>query len=60
MVKSFQEKHCESANDTILALIDDLDEFVQDAISSDGRGHFLSSYDGEEVETENYYIYRIN
>lgn len=46
------EKHCEFWN------------FVYDAISLDGRGHFLSSYDGKEHEVEwngeTYYIYRIN
>ena len=74
MIKSFQEQHCEGANETIMALIEDFDEFVSDAISADGRGHFLSHYDGEEQEesimreeedgitlTEiTYYIYRVN
>ena len=62
MIKNFQTTKCEDANDTILALIDDFDDFVSDAISADGRGHFLSSYDGEEneetVNGETYYIYR--
>ena len=62
MVKAYQEKECEGANDAILELITDLDDFVQRAISADGRGHFLSSYDGEEneetVNSETYYIYR--
>lgn len=60
MIEAFQRDKCESANETILALINDFDEFVEDAISADGRGHFLSHYDGEEHETENYYIYRTN
>lgn len=58
---------CESNNDTIHNLIKklgDLDDFVSDAISVDGRGHFLSSYDGNEnEETVNgttFYIYRQN
>jgi hypothetical protein len=58
---------CESNNDTIHNLIKklgDLDDFVSDAISADGRGHFLSSYDGNEnEETVNgttFYIYRQN
>jgi hypothetical protein len=59
MIRSFQEK-CEGANETILALIVDLDHFVEDAICADGRGHFLSSYDGEEVESGQFYIYRNN
>mgnify|MGYP003480099808 CR=1 FL=1 len=61
MIQTFQQK-CEGANETILALIGDFDKFVSDAISADGRGHFLSSYDGEEneetVNGETYYIYR--
>ncbi len=67
-LKAMQEKSCESANDFILSLIEKtcgLEEFVSSAISADGRGHFLSPYDGEEneVETENdgmLYIYRQN
>ena len=38
--------------------------FIEDVISTDGRGHTLSSYDGEEGEVifndEWYYIYRTN
>jgi hypothetical protein len=41
---------CESANGLIKALIADKNEFVQDAIEADGRGHFISGYDGEEHE----------
>ena len=59
--KVLSEK-CESANDAVLSLIDDKDDFVNDAISSDGRGHFLSSYDSKEYEVDinntTYYIYR--
>ena len=57
-----QSKKCEGANDAILALIKKtdggLDGFVEDAISADGRGHFLSSYDGDENEENGFYIYR--
>ena len=28
----------------------DEDDFIEDVISSDGRGHTLSSYDGDENE----------
>ena len=42
----------------------DEDGFVDDVISSDGRGQSLSSYDGDEIEkvyeNEWYYIYRTN
>lgn len=52
---------CESSNDVILALIGKrFNEFVKEAVMFDGRGHFLSSYDGEENEIDNYYVYRTN
>ncbi len=55
---------CESNNKAILSMISDKDKFVGHAIASDGRGHFITSYDGEENEEtigENmYFIYRMN
>lgn len=60
MIATFQSEKCEDANDTIASLIEDMNYFIEDAISCDGRGHFLSSYDGEENEEGEYYIYRIN
>lgn len=66
-IGALQEKLGESANDTIkLLIIGDLDDFINDAIKADGRGHFLSYYDGVEHEIldpdthKYYYIYRIN
>ena len=63
-IKLVQEKLCEGANAIIHALIDDLEGFVDDAIAADGRGHFISPYDGEEhevtVDGETYYIYRLS
>jgi hypothetical protein len=63
-LEAIQGKMCESANSLVKALIKDLDYFIADAISADGRGHFLASYDGEEIEHdyngETYYIYRLN
>jgi len=66
--KLLQEK-CEGANDAIMSMIKDFDHLVEDAVACDGRGHFLSGYDGVEqevtyksidnVETD-YYIYRRN
>ena len=42
----------------------DEDDFIEGVIESDGRGHTLSSYDGNENEIlfddEWYYIYRTN
>lgn len=67
---------CESNNDVIYNTIHKtcgIKEFVSASISSDGRGHFMSSYDGHEneetvnelnEETGNnettFYIYRTN
>jgi hypothetical protein len=63
-LEAMQSEKCEDANETILALIrktdGGLDGFVEDAVSADGRGHFLSSYDGEENERDGFFIYRIN
>src|SRR4051812_27567705 len=44
---------CESNNDVIYNTIKKtcgIDTFVEAAISADGRGHFMSSYDGNENE----------
>jgi hypothetical protein len=63
-IHKMQEALCEDANEVVSALVRDFDALVEDAIASDGRGHFLSSYDGEEHEIayngETYYIYRVN
>jgi hypothetical protein len=59
-----QGKLCEGANELVRALIEDMDAFIEDAIGADGRGHFLSSYDGNEEEIkindEYFYAYRPN
>lgn len=61
--KVLSEK-CEDGNKAILSLIEKtcgLEAFVNEAIRYDGAGHFLSSYDGEELELENdLYAYRTN
>lgn len=54
---------CESGNDWVLRLIEKtcgLESFVEAAVSADGRGHFLSGYDGDEHESGEFYIYRTN
>lgn len=51
---------CEGANELVFAIIEDIDDFVEDAVMSDGRGHFLADYDGYEHEQGNYYIYRVD
>ena len=37
-----------------------IEELAQYCVDLDGVGHFLSSYDGEELEYNNYYLYRLN
>lgn len=52
---------CETSNVVIKLLVGNrIDELIEDAISTDSRGVFLASYDGEEIEEGNYYIYRTN
>jgi len=61
---------CEDNNEAIAQLVgDNLQELIDQAISSDGRGHFLNTYDGDETEFncfeytgENQYlfVYRMN
>jgi len=55
---------CESSNEAIKSMIKDIDHFINDAVLSDGRGHFLNTYDGEENEfnynSQWFYIYRVN
>ncbi len=54
----------ETSNEAILALINtagNIEEFAQECIDADGRGHFLSPYNGDEIELKNgYYAYRTN
>lgn len=60
IIKHLQDK-CEGANDALLNAIKDINDFVSDAISCDGRGHFISSYDGHEYELDNnLFLYRTN
>ena len=55
--KKLQEE-CEGINEMLIESLEDKDSFVEDAIASDGRGHFLSSYDGKEYQEGEYFIYR--
>ena len=58
-----QRNSCEDCNEFIKAMIDGtcgMNNFVERAIDADGRGQFLSQYDGEENEFGGYFIYRIN
>ena len=64
---------CEDNNDAIASLIratkpnrnqHPLQEFVDSAVSADGRGHFINTYDGTEHEVKvgrkTFYIYKVN
>lgn len=46
----YMSKNCENCNDDLRNEIVDFEQFVSDAISADGRGHFLAGYDDEELE----------
>ncbi|MEM1451101.1 MAG: hypothetical protein AAGI22_18425 [Planctomycetota bacterium] len=62
-LQAIQGERCEDANAPILALIEagsGFEDFASDAIAADGRGHFLSNYDGEEREAGEFYVYRTN
>lgn len=59
-LRMVQENICEGANALVKALISNMDSFIDDAIEADGRGNFLSSWDGEEHESGDFYIYRTN
>ena len=51
---------CEDFNDIAEALLTSSEYLKQDAIAADGIGHFLSTYDGFEVEAGGCLLYRIN
>ena len=58
------QAQCENGNEAMLRLIDDFADFADDAIAADGRGHFLSGYDGKERDLDapyesSYFYYRI-
>ena len=60
---AMQRESCENCNEFIKAMIEGtcgLNFFMNRAIKYDGRGHFISGYDGEEVEQDEYFIYRVN
>ena len=59
-LRQIQENICEGGNGLVKALISDIDDFVDDAINADGRGHFINSYDGEEHEQDDLFIYRMS
>ena len=58
-LKTMQNTLCENANSLVYTMIEDLAIFIDDAIETDGRGHFISMYDGEENEQNGFYIYKM-
>lgn len=63
VIGTFQGEECEGANEALLKLVEKccgLGDFTKAAVGADGRGHFLSGYDGEENESGEFYIYRVN
>ena len=58
------QNECESCNDDVISLIEDLEEFMDDVINADGHATLLSSYDSEEQERviagEMFFAYRLN
>lgn len=59
--QNMQEQLREEANPLIEAMLGDkFDAFCKEAILADGRGHFISNYDGKEEASRGYFIYRIN
>lgn len=61
------QPNCESANPAVRAIVDatcGLASLVRHAECADGRGHFLSGYDGVELDIlagrKTFYAYRVN
>lgn len=59
-VEAIRGDRCESANSAFEALVgDNIDDLIEDAISADGRAHFMNTYDGQENKQDGYFIYRM-
>lgn len=55
-----QKNSCEALNGLVFALIENIDQFANDAVRIDGRGHFIALYDGEEIDLSNgLFAYRV-
>jgi len=59
-IVNLQKGGCGQLDEIILQTIDDIAKLVDDAICADGAAHFLSTYDGDEYESGDYFIYRVN
>jgi len=58
-IAKLQKKLLNEANGFIRAIINDIDVFIDDYISSEGQGSILATKDGVENEQDGFYIYRI-
>ena len=47
-------------NEAYKSMIYDVDDFIDDAIDADGRGHFLNSYNGKEYKIGEYFLYQVD
>jgi hypothetical protein len=53
IITAVVESGYEDSNEAIALLIGDkIGTFTDDAIATDGRGHFLSPYDGREISSD--------
>jgi len=50
------QQQSESGNAALRSWLKNKKEFVEEAVASDGRGHFLSPYDGSERTLEEYHL----
>lgn len=56
----FLADKCFDNNEAYKSMIYDMEDFIDDAIDADGRGHFLNTYDSKEYGIGRYFLYRIN
>lgn len=59
-LEEMQREMGENCQPIVEALIVDLKAFIRDAVTTDGAGHFLASYDGKETVVDEFFIYRTN
>lgn len=60
-IEAIQAKEDHEAMRRLLERLGVLEDVINDAISSDGRGHFLAGYDSEEIDlSAHWFIYRTN
>lgn len=59
-IDALRQNKCESMNEALRKLVDDFDLLCDDAISADGLGHFLASYDGECGKIGSFHLFRLN